>query len=155
MPNTRRLASLTAAKASGKKEFTFNGKKYHTRTKDEEKAATTPVKVKAKKKLAPVKVTAKKKLAPAKVTAKRKKANPTMAKGPGGAYSRMAKSGGVPGKAGTSKPKPKAKPKAKAKAKADAKTGASKKYGRNRNATILNTPKNRGGGRPGGGRRRV
>jgi hypothetical protein len=33
--------AFAAARKAGKEEFTFNGKKYHTRTKDEEMAAKT------------------------------------------------------------------------------------------------------------------
>jgi hypothetical protein len=74
------------ARAAGKKIFEYNGKKYHTRTKEDEK-----------KKLTPTKVTAKSKT---KAKPKRNKADP------GKTYAKMAKAGKVPGKS-----KAKAKPK--------------------------------------------
>lgn len=47
--------AFKAARASGKKEFTFGGKRYHTRTADEEKKTAAPAKASAAKPAAPAK----------------------------------------------------------------------------------------------------
>jgi len=118
--------AFAAARKAGKKVFTFNGKKYNTRTKDDEMGSKTTKKVSSgltkktpigpsKSDLKPVTVSAKRKTAPAP----KKKAATA-----GDNYKKMAKKpGGVPGKAKPTKKK--AAPK------------------RKRNTVILNTPKAR------------
>lgn len=107
------------ARAAGKKEFIFNNKRYHTKTKEEMAAAKKPA---AKK--------------PATSTTSRA----------GQAYQRMAASpGGVPGKA--AKPASKmmsdainarGKPGGNVEAKPKKPV---RKYGRNRSTTLINSPK--------------
>lgn len=87
--------AFAAARKAGKKVFTFNGKKYHTRTKaedDKRKAATTPVKTSGKMVQPKTALAGKTKLE----SPVPKNANASRA---GKAYQRMASGdGGVPGK---------------------------------------------------------
>lgn len=103
--------AFAAARKAGQKEFEWNGKKYHTRTKEEDEA-----KAKEKPKAKPADT-----LTEAKVTAKRKPTSPKISgDSVGDRYARAARSGNIPGRSAPkteAKPEPKAKPKAEPKPK--------------------------------------
>ena len=96
--------AFKAARAAGKKEFSYKGKQYNTRTKDDEakssKKNTAAVSKDAAKK---IEARAKTPNTETKVTAKAPKKAKTTDSKAGQAYKRMAGGDGVPGK---SKPKP-------------------------------------------------
>jgi cell pole-organizing protein PopZ len=120
--------AFAAARKAGKKEFTFNGKKYHTRTKEDETKrakATAPVETSGKMKVAKTASAGKAKVDSVSAPPQKSRA--------GAAYSRMASSpSGVPGKKKAEMPKDKP---------ADKAAPSPRKYGRSRNTVVLNSPK--------------
>jgi hypothetical protein len=126
--------AFRAARSAGKKEFSWNGKSYHTRTADEEKAAKA--KSSAPKAAAKPAQSKQARLGVSTPATQQSRPAPAAAKAkssPAENYRKMAASpGGVPGKksATPAKATPAEKPKYKT-------------YGRSRNTVILNSPKNR------------
>jgi hypothetical protein len=124
--------AFKAARKAGKKNFTFGGKSYNTRTKDDEaKMSSSPTKkvsasLTKKTPIGPSKGD----LKPATVTAKKKtvtKPKPKATTAGGRASERLA-AGTLPGRkvVGTTQKK-----------------AAPKKYGRQKNTVILNSPRAR------------
>ena len=104
--------AFKAARKAGKKEFTYNGKRYHTRTKDEETATAAK---KATRKAQGNAVPGKRGTAAAGQASRKKVAEKKASASAGGAAARTVRANAVPGKRGSTAAKRSTVAKSKAK----------------------------------------